>query len=282
MDSDPISYRVSDLSNSLLERITRVLQSHSTALIQITQRADRRQRGQLIGSGTFVLIDGIAGILTAQHVTQLLDKSAQLGLILVEEEHSFTIDVQHLTIVELTDRITPGNGPDLAFIQLPLARVLQIKPYRSFWNLSVDREAILTNPPPHNAGVWFVCGVPDERTSIEPSTAGFGRIMSFNGFCGAGGPSSEYEKDNYDYFDFDVEYKDTEDIPTNFGGVSGGALWQVILRGPSPARLEPARYMFCGVPFYQSELRQRRRIIRCHGRKSIYDALFQMVKEKCA
>ena len=88
----------------------------------------------------------------------------------------------------------------------------------------------------------------------------------------------EYEKDGYDYIELDVEYKDTEDLPISFGGISGGGAWQVVLRGPSVEQLQPARYLYRGVPIYQSKLINRKRTVTCHGRRSIYNSLLTRIE----
>jgi hypothetical protein len=241
-----------------------------------------RIHAQLLGSGTFIRIGDISGIITAQHVTQLIEPSYELGLIVIEQEHKFTIPYQHLSIVNLADGITPGQGPDLSFVRLHPNTAAQISPYKSFWNLAADKDIMLTAPPALDAGAWFVCGTPDELTQMEPSATGRGQVVSLGGYCGVGGPESEYETDGYDYLDMTVEYKEGENIPTSFGGISGGGLWQVKLKGERADQLEPIQYLYSGVPFYQSALRDNRRIIKCHGRRSIYNSLFERITHECA
>ena len=57
-------------------------------------------------------------------------------------------------------------------------------------------------------------------------------------------------------------------IPESFGGMSGGGLWHVVPSESAPTgefKLELE-----GVAFYQSAPTDGRRVIRCHGRQSIY------------
>jgi len=278
MSSQDSLHKLSDLPDTLIARMSRVLHSFSTGIVKAPHHSDRHYREHLIGSGTLVLIDGIPGILTAQHVAQLLDEPCQLGLILTEREHRFTIDCQYLKIIEIPASDIPGQGPDLAFIGLPKEKVSDIKVYKSFYNLSTDREMSLTRPPALDRGVWFVCGIPDERTIMEQPGESFDIALSFFGFCGAGGANRQFVLKGYDYIEVDVEYISSVNIPTNFGGVSGGGLWQVTVKESREGQLEPVQYFFCGIPFYQSELRDNKRFLRCHGRESIYRIAFDHVK----
>jgi hypothetical protein len=278
MTNESFPYRTTDIPKPVIERASRLIGKYSTSLIMGETGPSGKASAQLIGSGTFVRVGDIWGIVTAQHVSERLRQAAGLGLILIEEEHSFWIERQFISILQLADSVVAGVEPDLAFIRLPSTEVSKIKTYKSFWNLTADRSKLLNNAPSLNAAPWFVCGVIGERTTTEPSTAGFEQVQAFRGQCGVGGANQEYEKDGYDYIDLDVDYDDTEDLPKSFGGISGGGAWQVILSGPTVERLEPESYLYRGVPIWQSELRDRHRTVTCHGRKSIYGSLLTRIE----
>jgi hypothetical protein len=59
--------------------------------------------------------------------------------------------------------------------------------------------------------------------------------------------------------------------------VSGGGLWQVLLRKSQEGKLEVSDYILSGVAFYQSPLMEGSRSIRCHGRQSIYKNVIDFV-----
>lgn len=263
-------------------QISKVLHSYSTGLIKITEHPKHGESAHLIGSGTFVSIDGIPGILTVYHVSRLINEPCKIGLILEEREHKYAIDRQYLEIIDIGIPREDETGPDLSFIQLPNPVVTEIRPYKSFFNLNVDLDKMLSLPPSIDAGVWFVCGIPDESTTQGPSDLGFTRAFSFYGLCGATIVDKEYHDDGWDYIEIGIEYSKSTVPPSTFGGTSGGGLWQVILQENSDGFFEPSRYLFSGVPFYQSAIQDGKRFIRCHGRQSIYSKAFAKVNKMCA
>ena len=69
-----------------------------------------------------------------------------------------------------------------------------------------------------------------------------------------------------------IEYEShNQDLPTSFGGVSGGGVWQVPLIRDRQGDLEADDYILSGVAFYQTKLDGNHRLIRCHGRKTVYE-----------
>ncbi len=77
-----------------------------------------------------------------------------------------------------------------------------------------------------------------------------------------------HTRGDFDYIDFDVDVS-FPGIPRNFGGVSGGGLWKVLIyRSASPGEIDWLRVLE-GVAFHQSDLANGHRIIRCHGEQSI-------------
>lgn len=282
MSSEKNWIRVKDLPIELIGRISRVLHSYSTALIKITGTSSTGESANLIGSGTLVCIGDVYGILTAQHVVELISKPCKLGMILTEGVHRFDVDEEHLQIIEIAKPNNQEYGPDLAFIRLPISKVVEIRVYKTFLDLDVDKEELLNKPPNIHDGVWFLCGVPGEWTKPDQSEKGFDLVSSFEGLCGAGGVTDEYDIDGYDYIDALIEYVDKTSLPKSFGGFSGGCLWQVILKKSTDNGLEPDRYLFYGVPFYQTSIRDGERQIRCHSRKSVYELAYNVIEGLCS
>ena len=282
MSTNSYEIHASELPASVLDLMSRVVIGFSTPLIKVALEADRRPNAKLIGSGTFVSIEGIRGIITAQHVAQEMDRTSETEIVLMDHEHRYTIKNQFLTIIQLTKSIVPGNGPDLAFIRLPTTIAAEISSYKSFFNLSSDRGVLLSEPPELHYGFWVAYGSPAEWLKTEASNFRPGETLSLCGYCSIGGLNSLYEKEGYDYYEMELDYTSSDAIPQSLGGFSGGGLWQITLKGPSLDKLEPDKYFFSGVAFYQSELKDHRRMLRCHGRLSIYNSLFNQVIDKCA
>ena len=86
---------------------------------------------------------------------------------------------------------------------------------------------------------------------------------------GLGIVSKEYLKDGFDYLEFAVDSGTKHyEGPTSFKGFSGGGLWH-ILADKNP--------VLSGVAFWQSPLDGDKRIVKCHGRKSIYQRVIDAV-----
>lgn len=258
-----------------------MLHSYSTGLVKITFRPGHGEVGQLIGSGTFVSIGNCYGILTVWHVVDLINEPCEIGFTLIEGVHRPTIDRQLIDIVTIAKPRRLGKGPDLAFINIPSEKAAEIEPYKNFYDLAVDRDEMLSKPPRRDASVWFVCGIPDELTTDDEAEAGFLQMNSFHGLCGAGGANRVYRRCGYDYVDSVVEYTDDSILPSTFGGISGGGLWQVTYTG-GPPDIQPDRYLLAGIPFAQTPIEGNLRSIVCHGWKSVYRKSYKAIERACS
>lgn len=279
MDSNKETISTSELPDSLFSKTSNILHSYSTGLIRIPDRPPDQEEANLIGSGTFVSIDGVKGILTAHHVAELLELGDSLALILVPDEHRNEIPFQLLSIIEIARGSNESEGPDLSFIVLPRGKIAEIRPYKQFFDLSGYRDGMLMNRPDPHIGIWFLCGIPDEYTIEEESERGLGRIKTFSGVAMLVGPNREYSHSGFDYIEADIEYNEYTQPPYDFGGVSGSGLWFVPIKS-SGGEFEPADFILTGVAFYQSEIRDQKRFIKCHGPTSLYEILYEAVRSR--
>ena len=165
-------------------------------------------------------------------------------------------------------------GHDLALIILADSeKIGTIKATNLFYNLSRDRDKLLKNPPPDKNSIWYFCGVPNERMLQSESAVSFDELLEFEIFCGAGGADRYFEKNAYDYFETDIDTRDS--VPHDFGGMSGGGLWQVPVTVTGPNSFTPIDFFLSGVIFYQGIGENNKRYLRCHGRQSIYKYIFE-------
>ena len=271
---------IRDLPRNLIADISQQLSWYSTGLIKISQDNRDSETANLIGSGTFVSIEGLHGILTAQHVSALISDSCDIGLTLSASEEKHTIDSKYLKIIEVAKSSNPSEGPDISFIVLPPSDLGTIKVFKSFHNLTQKRKAILNKYPEINLGIWFICGIPDEATRIENSEKGFDYLKAFRGFCGAAPVDRPTMRGDYDCLEVDVKCGKDSEGPVSYGGVSGGGLWQIILIQDKNGVIQPKDHILSGLAFYQSDLINRARFIRCHGRHSIYKVAYDKVVEE--
>lgn len=224
-----------------------------------------------------VEIDGIYGILTAQHVIDVLPKDGDLGLMISSDVHQCIVKSEFLEKIKIAKGTVDSEGPDLGIIILPNPIIGQIKAQKSFYNLSLWQDKILNNPPKNHLGIWFLCGIPAEMVNTAEPCKGFKTVKSFTVLCGAAGVDKEYTKGEYDYFEVDAHYNKGNQIPIDFGGISGGGLWQVTLKQQKDI-LEADEMILSGVVFYQSPLSNNLRSLKCHGRRSVYKIAISVVR----
>ena len=154
MANKPQLMKLSDLPPETCDEIGRHLWEYATGLILVTNESADQEYTRLIGTGTFVSVDNIFGILSAQHVIkELLRKGCSLGLTLQESPHKYTIDRRYLGIHEIAKGSDNSQGPDLGFIVLPSSTLGTIKATKSFHNLTLKRDLMLINAPNCDLGL---------------------------------------------------------------------------------------------------------------------------------
>ncbi len=269
-------HKLSDLPQDVKNKIGRRVLSHSVGIIRIDddQSSDV---AQLIGSGTLVHIDDIYGILTAYHVLEAIPSAGQLGLVLPlpGKEHRYSVDITHVTKISVAKGNIDSQGPDLAFILLPQLNVSQIKAYGTFYNLSLERHSVLSKSLDTKVGFWAIFGFPDELTKKRESVGWFGSLKQYEANCFFGGVDKEYSSGEYDYLELIADYK--HNLPLNFGGISGGGLWHIVLEQSSQGDIRVKALILFGVVFYESALENNIRSIKCHGRMSVYRMAYEHI-----
>lgn len=231
----------------------------------------------LAGSGTLVQVHDHFGILTADHVLQNLT-GTQVGIILPalgqNAPHRILLHMDNAQKLRIGPAAHSASGPDLGVYMLPASDVARLETWSAFYNLSKRRERVLQNPRDLNAGGWFLCGAPNEWTTETTPVRAFTKINTFRGFCGAAVVTTERVASEFDYFDVDIAPNGRYEGPSNYQGVSGGGLWQVVLE-EREGQIRVVEHLLSGVAFYQLVENGLPRTIVCHGRRSIYENLFR-------
>jgi hypothetical protein len=269
--------KLTESPKDLLESAKQHILNYYIGMVRLDSN-DFGEDAILIGSGTLVDFKGTKCILTAQHVIDGLPKKGKIGFIISDKLHKHVLEVQNLLIVEIEKGEDDSLGPDLGIIVLPQSHIGNIKAHKSFYNIQKYRERMINAPPENDMGVWCISGIPDIETNVVEPRAGFDRVKAFFGFCGFGGIGNQYETGSYDYFDFEVQYNDRTDSPISFGGVSGGGLWQVLIDQKESGELVMKEAILSGVAFYQTDLVDDKRTIKCHGRNSIFRNAYNKMK----
>jgi hypothetical protein len=231
----------------------------------------------LLGSGVLVTVEGTSAILTAHHVLDVLPRFGRLGLFLGQTNAPHTIDTQGVAFVKIDRGTTESLGPDLGALILSPNIASAIAATKSFYNLSSRRELMLQAPPDLRDGVWFANGFLAERTRITQEPDRVRPTKWFYNFSGIGGPDHSPNLGLYDYFEFPVSYEARREAPENWGGMSGGGLWQVPLKREDGvlASLPP---LLSGIVFYQQPTTPTQCGVRAHGRRSVYEIAYESIR----
>jgi hypothetical protein len=278
---ETMSFR--DVPRSLQWEACRTITDFSIGLVRVHKSRDG-EKARIGGSGTLVLVDGIYGILTACHVLDYL-RGHEVGLLLANMiepiRQRVTVQSDAIRWVRIACSAKEGDGPDLGVLVLSSVEVGALSARKSFYNLR-NREWVLHTPPSLDAGMWFLCGFADEATRARGPAGGFGRVTAFNGACGHGWVDHQYRVGDFDYLDFEVGYGGRNEPPRDFGGFSGGGLWQVRVERVPEGNPKVKDVLLSGVAFYQNAPVGNRRVIRCHGRNGIYAHTILRVRDEAS
>lgn len=270
---------IKDIPTDVFESIWQRLSEYTIGFLRVKD-TPRGQDADLLGSGTLIQVGSTRAILTAHHVVDVLPTEGRLGLILSRNLSQHTIDVQGLSYLKIASGKVDSEGPDLAAVIISPTIASSIGAIKSFYNLTNHRDHMLAEPPDIQEGVWINNGFVAEMTIQEEGRNGYSSIKGFFMLSGAGGPENQpVEREEYDYISLPVTYSKEPGVPTSFGGMSGGGLWQVqLITGPR-GKIKPNAFLLSGVVFYQEGPINQRSDLICHGRSSVYQVAYEAIKQ---
>jgi hypothetical protein len=255
---------LAELPDSVFEAATRELANFNVGFLRV-ENTPQGLDAVLLGSGTLVSIGAIRAVLTAHHVVSILPTTGRLGLILGPTLQQNTVDTQGLTYLKIARGTIDSDGPDLGAIVFAPSIASSIAAQKTFYNLQLRRNQMLSTPPDLHDGFWFVNGFIDEMTVKERGRDGYELIKGFYNLSGAGGPEETTMVDEHDYFAFPVSYDRQSWTPKSFGGMSGGGLWQVPLMRDAEGKIRHKTPLLSGIVFYQEVTTETSCNIKCHG-----------------
>jgi len=254
-----------DAKSGLQDAIIRDIGKFTVALLAVFE-SQGGFRLELAGTGTLVAVGDSHYILTARHVWEKVLKSARaIGITLKEHVHQeFLLDTRSILIFGPdAPEVFAEWGPDLVFLRVPPGRVGAINAYQTFYNLTRPRQT----EPGAELETWVLMGTPAVLGSFKERHAD----LQICGFF-VWGNTPRQTRGEFDYLDIGVDVS-LPGMPEGFGGVSGGGLWHVLIRrSESSVGIDWCNSLE-GVAFYQSDVANGRRTIRCHGDRSIRTAM---------
>lgn len=273
--------KIKDLPTSLIDEVCDRLSNYVVGL-SLIKLDGNNETLTFIGTGTLLKIKNWYCILTANHVLGLITKDGKLGIMVSfkGDLKRLILDIENLNICTIAKGDDDSKGPDIGIIILPDTEIGYIKSEKVFFNIDKRREKIILEPPEIDTGAWFILGIPGETEEILKPEKGYKVIKGYQSLCGTGGIDEEYQIDNFDYIEMTVEYDlDPTNLPDSFGGLSGSGVWQILLKKEPDGEISVSEYILSGVVFYQSSLENNIRVLKCHGRKSVYQQVYDFVSK---
>lgn len=226
---------------------------------------------KLIGSGTLIDIAGKGYILTAGHVWAATAGADSLHLLMMSGRSRVEIPCIDISASTIWDRAASSEwGPDLALLEIPAPQLGSIRACKSFLNYGLQSDNFYQHPSKYEKTLWAVYGVVDEFSDVTVNQQERSLNAELVGRAFFGRVTETHDREGFDYYDTGANLQ-LPGVPSSFGGVSGGGLWQVGLEISKSGEYSwNGRRGFRGVAFWQSSNSDGQRIVRCHGPRSIF------------
>lgn len=273
--------RIADIPDGVVDSAIDQVIRYTVGLMRCDSDG-RTETSKLIGTGTLVTIDNRGSILTAEHVASQLSEGCKLDVLcsFTGKRERVQFEFYHLAIHRIAKGAEDAVGPDIALIVLPNVGIGYLKSEKLFYNINRRENEFGLTPMDKRNGFWLTCGIPGDW-ELKRHESDQTIVKSYQGLCGASGVSREYDVDEYDYVEVTVDYSSgNPDLPLSFGGCSGGGIWQIPLRKNTAGVIISETPILSGVVFYQTKIDGGLRLLRCHGRKTIYQMVPRFVRSK--
>lgn len=268
----PIPYHA--VPRALALDIMQQLGDYSVAIAQKTGEDDASFR--IMGSGVCVRRGNDYGVLTAHHVLHAGPRPVALGkfgaeriYFLAKRGHSRYAAQSEL---EETPLGAPAGdygefGPDLAVIKLPPGSVRSsLLAASSFWPLDIDPDRVVREFAVDRACLIHTGYPACHNRSAQGVPAS---LMLYGGTSGLLQEDIAH-RGEWDYVTTACDYRAFPDLPSSYGGMSGGGIWSALLQRGATGALELHRFALVGVNFWQTGLELGVQRLRGHFVRSIY------------
>lgn len=221
-------------------------------------------------SGTFTQINGMAGILTARHVWDVIERAPSLALLAGGQPYYVDPRVLRVFGPGYEDTLPEVDAavPDIAFVRIPPFARGAIEAYgKVFYSIDLRRQ----DPEVEffsERGFWVLAGSPQALFNAETRMA--------PSFLYDTTVDRRVEIGDWDYLFVNLNLEQNPGIPRTYGGMSGGGIWRVAFYLSAVETVfaveNPKRdIVLSGVAFYQTGAEGRQ--IIGHGPKSLYATL---------
>ncbi|WP_156380982.1 hypothetical protein [Pseudolabrys sp. Root1462] len=235
-------------------------------------------KAELLGSGTLIDAGSVKGILTAAHVLQVILREREIGLlefpVRMEQSQRLRVEIRYLDHVHMGDGPFGEEGPDLAFLRIPITLAEALAANSSFANFEKQAaSAFAPAPLEASESIDAVLGTIGEWKEPVRDVANL-RVTTLSGLHNVGVVTEIEALHGFDRYQFDPLPENGFRLPVSYGGTSGGGLWRAYTNNEK--HLKQLRLL--GVAYFQTGGIDRK--IICHGPKSVYQALRAQMYEK--
>ncbi|MEH2513468.1 hypothetical protein V1291_004822 [Nitrobacteraceae bacterium AZCC 1564] len=241
--------------------------------------ANQIETAEPAGTGTFVKLGEVYGILTAGHVLQPMQQGETVGLVrfpsIEPVLQNYRLDLNH------TERVVKWSGqnceaPDIAFLKIPTIDGRNLEAIGAvFYNLAIPRDFRVSKPEHKMSKCSAIVGVVGEWTEEVDKGANPGKKIEVGGLFGAATNLREFKEGDADLVEVEIDHSSGPRIPKSYGGVSGGAAWELHVELDEKNKPVRVNKVLRGVAFRES---QDRRKITCND-KSVVDALADTIAQ---
>jgi hypothetical protein len=224
-------------------------------------RAGNQEVAEPMGTGTFVKHGKLYGILTAGHVLAKLGDNETVGLVRFP---SIQPALQNRRLnLGLTKRVSDWNGsecdaPDIAFVSIPEIEARGLEAVGAvFYNLGIARDFKPSSNKNRIVTCYALVGVVGEWTEEGSAAYTRGKKIEVGGLFGAAKSVRPFKEDGNDLVEVEITYETGPKVPKSYGGVSGGALWELHIEVTPTLAVVKVNKKLHGVAFRQSGDRQR-------------------------
>jgi len=243
-----------------------------------------------IGSGVLVRKGNRYGLLTAHHCIHSPGPELHLGwfggdalTLVIRRGRSVIVQSQDVNEIPLATPTSIEFGPDLAFLEfLSKPLIGSIKAISSFWPLDKNPDEIKKGFGKKGT-LFAVIGFPGVHQDTKREGLTIRHIIKHMAYYFVIKPGNTFERDGWDYIEGDCEYFNQRDalgqLPDTFAGVSGGPVWGLQLHRDKPdGKITLADHALIGIAFLQTPIKRKRRQLRAHFIRSIYETAWSKMK----
>jgi hypothetical protein len=269
---------VNDLDPEFRLRVSYEVANYTVALV-----ADPEGSPRQCGSGVLVSAGATRAILTAHHVVSYARKLQRDGnrvcAVLGPTEMAPLIDIAHLGAVPHTEFKESQEAADVGAFIIPVQIADRIAALRHRLFFRLDRYRGSASPFVADEDLWVAQGFPASQTTVvhEGQNIQTTRLYNFSGLGSS--PGESRDAGDHDLLDIAVDYgHNAGPPPRDWGGMSGGGLWQLRLRRPkgTPA-LEYERPILRGVLVYQGAAPDGQGSVTAEGPRSVYEVAYKLI-----